>query len=98
MTEDTYVLSHMLPIKWSPDENDYETDKQAKRTEVWLQKIADIFGEHLLRWYAGHYHMTCAGERYEIVYNEIKKLEQREIFVIWNKNDVNIFKGEKSDS
>lgn len=66
---------HMLPIKWSPDENDYETDKQAKRTEVWLQKIADIFGEHLLRWYAGHYHMTCAGERYEIVYNEIKKLE-----------------------
>ena len=56
-------------------ENDYETDKQAKRTEVWLQKIADIFGEHLLRWYAGHYHMTCAGERYEIVYNEIKKLE-----------------------
>lgn len=75
MTEDTYVLSHMLPIKWSPDENDYETDKQAKRTEVWLQKIADIFGEHLFRWYAGHYHMTCAGERYEIVYNEIKKLE-----------------------
>lgn len=78
MTEDAYVLSHMLPIKWSPDENDqndYETDKQARRMEVWLQKIADILGEHLQRWYAGHYHMDVVGEQYEIVYNEIKKLE-----------------------
>lgn len=76
--EKLYILSHMLPIKWSPDGakgEDCETETRARRTEIWLQILADIIGINMIRWLAGHYHRDVVGERYEIVYNEIKRLE-----------------------
>ena len=75
--EPVYVLSHMLPAGLAPErENDEAAGENRKaRTELWLQRIADTLGNHVVRWLAGHYHMEMKAERYEIVYKEIRKLK-----------------------
>lgn len=81
--EDIYVLSHMLPLRWSPEQwiseqwvsDEKRAFEQARRTEMWLEKIAELLGNHLKRWYAGHYHMDFSGEHYEMLYQDIKRLE-----------------------
>lgn len=79
ITDRIYVLSHMLPVRWAPERNSESDGKnghgQAPRTEIRLQRIADLLGERVVKWIAGHYHVDEINDQFEIVYRDIRKLK-----------------------
>ena len=72
-----YVFSHTCPYKYEPTElfmDFIDQENVDKSTEKWMDEIESRLSYQ--KWYFGHYHANIKYARMELLYEEIKELDQ----------------------
>jgi 3-oxoacid CoA-transferase subunit A len=79
------VLSHTCPISWEPTDlflNCIDQSTVDKSTEVWMEKIKDIFKWQI--WCFGHFHADRIERPHvEMFFNDIEELDA--VWLRWHK-------------
>lgn len=75
------VFSHTCPLNTQPCHlflSGFSQNNVDASTEIWLQELADKLS--FQHWYFGHYHSNWKNGKYQLLFDDIIELTEKEIF------------------